>query len=298
MGSWNGTCFMTGLPVLGGDIVRMLLLTSAEPRERGGEGHCYPDQYWVPTSFAVKCTYEDYGRYIPVDGQERMVNMIVDNLKTRIVEFDLGKNKSHDIAVKRDALNWKLINKALHENRLFVNGMVMEGPRAQLRKANVPMAWIAIHENIWQAIVGQETKDWRGRIHNLEAVKNRIIDSFNGAREKTLEQVASNDMYRNMFSMLMEQFLRDELRRDFQGSYCVDGIDQFVETMVTAQTDDPDLFNLLVTAWAELRMVNNAVGDMRKTWMPCSGAGSQAQEFELFELVAKAQADYIAAKRR
>lgn len=63
MGSWNGTCGLTQLPIHSGDPVKLVFLKKssyAEDSFKGG-GFCYEDRLFEPLFTPIEGIYNDYG---------------------------------------------------------------------------------------------------------------------------------------------------------------------------------------------------------------------------------------------
>ena len=66
MGSWNGTCGVTHLPIYSGDDVVLLFLTNGGAKDFSN-GMIYPNQSWSPCFFPVYGKYDDYGSVEEID---------------------------------------------------------------------------------------------------------------------------------------------------------------------------------------------------------------------------------------
>lgn len=61
MGSWNGTCGITQLPILINDTIRMIAITPYEFKDNTPDGPSYCYELYQPVCLPVKGEYDDYG---------------------------------------------------------------------------------------------------------------------------------------------------------------------------------------------------------------------------------------------
>jgi len=119
MGSFNGTCVVSGMPLQAGDKVRILLLTE-NPYDRH-EAHraCHMHGWWVPRTFPIKGEYNDYGTVENVEpgvGQD----LWLDTFKLDGIPQGTGDNTVHDVAVDFDT-DFEGFLEALWEGRVKVS---------------------------------------------------------------------------------------------------------------------------------------------------------------------------------
>lgn len=113
MGCWNKTCGLSSLHITAGTPVYVFMLE----KNNYENDRCYTTAFWRPTLLPFLSEYNDYGGG---ENSHENINYIIDALKERVVEMDVGENECHDIAVKADELDEKLLFDAIHEGRLKV----------------------------------------------------------------------------------------------------------------------------------------------------------------------------------
>ena len=59
MGCWNGSCFLTNLPIMHGEDVRVFILHNQHPNY--GNRYCNPTDCYCPLAFSFKGKYNDMG---------------------------------------------------------------------------------------------------------------------------------------------------------------------------------------------------------------------------------------------
>lgn len=165
MGSFNQVCMLSGLPITYQDPVRAVLVTE-HPRATLGTATCDYSSKYLPRTFPIRGTYDDYGRLenVPDDIFKRLW---VKGLQRELIELRVGENPCHDIAVSRD-MDFDQLWEAIWEERLLVPGYGLDGPRKSngpvpleevdlpasrgtIRNVRVQVAMI--REDVWKAIM-------------------------------------------------------------------------------------------------------------------------------------------------
>lgn len=116
MGCWNKTCGISRLHIRAGVPVHVFVL-EANTAESSRGNRCYQTALFSPLLLPFQAKYDDYG-----GGEEWHgvgLDLIVEGLREKLVELDVGENKYHDIAVKRDDFDVNKFFEAVHEQRLF-----------------------------------------------------------------------------------------------------------------------------------------------------------------------------------
>lgn len=146
MGSWNQTCAITGNAIYAGDeVVAMWLLDGS------------------PLPFHIRGEYNDYGAVENEHGP--MLEEAMAFFKEYLYEMEEGENKYHDIPVKKDALDFKLLMGADHEERLFLNYNPyrwIDVPEKQV------LSHIEIHASVFDELAKYDIQSYRGITYNVE----------------------------------------------------------------------------------------------------------------------------------
>jgi len=145
MGCWNQTCVVSNLHITAGQKVAMFLLVQ---NHHESEGFYYPDVLNKLCPFPFYGEYDDYGAAENCHGL--MLNQVVAAVQSQLVEFDLGENQYHDIAVKRDGFDINVLFEADHEDRLFVDTIYG-------RKLKVTP--VMIHQTVFDGIINDWTRE-------------------------------------------------------------------------------------------------------------------------------------------
>lgn len=152
MGSFAGTCCVSGLPIEAGDAVRYFLLTQ-NPYCDGGFV-CKTHGRWVPRTWPIKAKYNDYGS---IEGWETgpVQELIMRGLQVDLVEVGVGNNSVHDVAARKDMSFEQLLN-AVWEGRVMVKRETrMTGPSATPHTPVTPR-WVPTLRNVEALLSGVE----------------------------------------------------------------------------------------------------------------------------------------------
>lgn len=121
MGCWNKTCGLSNLHITSGEPVYVFVLE----RNRNYDP-CYSTGLFTPLLLPFESEYDDYGGGENDCGAG--LDLIMEGLKERLIEMEVGENKYHDIEVKREGFGPKNFFEAVHEDRLRIGGQFDQEP--------------------------------------------------------------------------------------------------------------------------------------------------------------------------
>ncbi len=288
MGCWNGTCGITQLPIFSGDPVVVFLLIENRLEDRvewAANGHCYSNQYWTTRSIQLYGEYNDYGWFeFDDDWNSRFtLNAFQDDL----VEMDLGENKYHDISVTKKSINsLEAVGEAIHEDRLFVHSVDLMSNK----KMDRAIGTFAVHRRVFDAIVELGIDIYKGEI----TVKT-LLESADEYIKKQREYVLSDTFSRMGFDFMIGEHPSNVFSGVFgrgMGEFSsVNGAHILyrdkIRTMIIAGATDDELKPILEEL-SKYYIFDSAMGNLRKTWMPQAGSGSQADGLDLHKTVMNA----------
>jgi hypothetical protein len=83
MGSWNGTCGISKMPIQYGDRVKLVLLkpTKHYRNVSTGSGFCNASDMYTPISLPITGEYNDYGCIENIDEQPELFDLIIEALR-------------------------------------------------------------------------------------------------------------------------------------------------------------------------------------------------------------------------
>lgn len=117
MGSFNDTCLISGLPIkYGQEVVTLLIQPKPGGLSRGWS--CYSNDYADVAPLPFYGKYNDYGSVEECHGPA--MDLLVEEVRENLIEKELGKNPSHDVAVSRKDLDMEKMLEAMWEGRLEV----------------------------------------------------------------------------------------------------------------------------------------------------------------------------------
>lgn len=117
MGSWDACCGLSKLPIHYDDPVVDVLLGEVAPFRREGF-LCYSNDLWAPLTIQTYGRYDDYGRIETETGWH--VDYVEQMFRSHAVPLELGENQYHDVAINPAMLDYRRIEEAVHEGRLYV----------------------------------------------------------------------------------------------------------------------------------------------------------------------------------
>jgi hypothetical protein len=114
MGCWNKTCGISNLHIYAGQPVYVFVLEE----NISEDSYCYSTCLFKPCLLPFNSEYDDYGGGENSSGVG--LPFILNSLREKLVELEVGENSYHDIVVKRGDFDIDKFFEACHENRLFV----------------------------------------------------------------------------------------------------------------------------------------------------------------------------------
>lgn len=288
MGCWNGTCGITQLPIFSGDPVVVFLLIEnrlEDKSEWAANGHCYANQYWTTRSIQLYGEYNDYGWFDFDDdwNSQFTLNAFQDDL----VEMELGENKYHDISVTKKSLDsLELVGEAIHEDRLFVHSVDLMSNK----KMNRTIGTFAVHRRVFDAIVELGIDLYSGDI-TVKTMMKSAKEYIEKQREYVLSDTFSSVSFdfgigesaSNVFGGLFGRGSGDW--GSVTGSHVL--YRDKIRSMIIAGATDKEFVPILEEL-SKYYIFSSAMGNLRKTWMPQAGSGSQADGLDVHKAVMNA----------
>lgn len=308
MGCWNQTCGITQLHITAGEKVMVFPLVQSPQ-----DNLCYTTPHWTPFAIPFTSHYNDYGA--GEDSSGPGLNAILKFLKENLVEVEQGKNRFHDIPVKREDFDEEKFWEAIHEQRLSVKthygdqyqvGMVMikhsiveyilehqvyshyegydrESGTSKYTKYKFADV-LASAEPILDKLFDHEDLD----LEDLdEEQAQRAIKQYRALkRYRALEQAAtavSESDERNWAANWLRHGCPSHLRYSAFSSLAID--DALLHCVDTLDRDTArEILALFLTTVA----IDEFLMETRKFWSPQAGAGSQNSSHSGYRLLMSA----------
>lgn len=126
MGSFNVTCAISGLPITGGDPVKLLTLVEYPFSDHGkGASSCYCYERFYPMTIPIDAEYYDYGDPQKIDDSSIAMKALLISYRKCVVSQPLGENTCHDVKVSRDG-DFDHFQTAATEGRLRMRGQIFD----------------------------------------------------------------------------------------------------------------------------------------------------------------------------
>lgn len=122
MGSWNGTCGISKMPILYGDRVKLVLLkpTKHYRSVSTGSGFCNASDMYTPICLPITGEYNDYGCIENIDEQPELFDLIIKALRIP------DRNDIEDIIAgisnnELEDISYMLIHESVYNIMLDIN---------------------------------------------------------------------------------------------------------------------------------------------------------------------------------
>lgn len=319
MGSWNGTCGLSGLPVTHGDEIYVFPIV-----ENQRDSFCYSSALYRPNVMPFRAEYNDYGGGENFSGPG--LELVIAGIRDSLVEMEVGENKFHDIAVKRDGFDADVFFDAVHEGRLlFKNPLRGYGGQPEhinvyftmIRKDVIDRLWNEWTFDMWKGTDGDVPEGFESDQYYVKNVTYaRLAELIPDYMEKMTsrehgyskvttgldeeEAKLVRDFYRDymMFQTRDGHILADTFSYAFGSGYAGGGftkIGEPKERILAAYFDgDPEKAYELLREVLVTIMVNSFMEHTRRVWLPPMHQGSQSQCLDEYRLLNTITNDLIA----
>lgn len=294
MGCWNNTCGLTNLPINAGDEVYVFPI---QERDLSGyRSHCYSTALYRPSIIPFVAEYNDYG------GGEKCSGIALDptieGLRLRLVELEVGENKYHDIAVKRNDFDVDKFFESVHENRLYIKGHGKTNRPVfftMVRKDIVDRMWNEWTFDMWKA---PSTKIPEGFDTDHYYVKNVTYAKLAGllpAYISNLVKMQSESKSTGYFIFGKDSILEGIFRafEDYNFWDLLDGREIITSFIEAGKLDAAEEF---IRALMVGVMINNMMETTRRVWLPVMHLGSQSECYDEYKFLHQLANDVIDAK--
>lgn len=280
MGCWNGTCGLSQLPILVGDDVWGFLIGVNWGRSDSGDqsGYCYPTDIGFPMSLPIYGKYNDYG------GMEK----IKESYNTKIIMESYGEEYKNiedfiNDCVERD--KFFLFNDYIDKYGvgLFMIHANLIGDLKAVKRS--------YEEDTVYNIAKKDGKTFFKEAPDLVGKTRPIVNSlYSQYSFIDFEAVSCSSKYKHNNNLFVNSFSRHI-------SNCIvdawEPYRNFIIELVKNNERSSMVINEMIEDVANLKVVEDAIYGLRKSWIPQSGKGSQSQEFELYWKLTTAMRRYI-----
>lgn len=338
MGCWNGTCGLSGLPIIYGEEMYVFPIVSVN-----ADSFCYASALYRPVVLPFLAEYNDYGGGEKCSGAGLEINML--NIKNKLVEKEVGKNKYHDIAVKREGFDADAFFDSCHRRRLkFVNPMKHYPGRplendvffTMVRKDVVDRLWNEWTFDSWKGTDGKVPEGFefdQYYVKNVtykklatlipdfldhcatanDPVKDKLEESFDelataadvdAAKAQLVKDKIDDLLFKhNFFEGNRDHLLSGGFGHTFGAGQRSSGgfssITGLNDTIIDAYlSGEEEVAHALMNESLIGIMVNSFMESTRKVWLPSMHQGSQSQEYDDYLLMNTITNDIIVAEQK
>jgi hypothetical protein len=301
MGCWHETCAISNLHIKDKQEVVVFLLTrnvkDYEP------DFCYNNALYslFPIPFYAK--YNDYGGAEGCHGPA--LNFVMNRIKQKLVEMDLGENKYHDIEVKRDTFDVEKLFDACHEDRLFItNHKEHKVERVMIHKD----IFDHILENtVYTKYIGYERPDVKYKFADIVSDVPEFVRRANLKLNKELTDHSVPAIMRNVewIDPFISLFSKNEL-----GQPELNFANEWLSHLDASEYKSPlfspktELIKILEAntedkaveffiEYLKGRVMDRFLLDTRKLWTPTCGKGSQNDDHEPYRVLIDAMTNAL-----
>jgi hypothetical protein len=281
MGSWDACCGISKLPIRVGDpVVDFFLGEVVRFSDRGFI--CYPNDLWTPLTIQTYGDYDDYGNIAADTGWQ--TDYVTHVLREYLVELEQGENEYHDIAVKRDQMDYDYAQNAIHEGRLFVakpNWVKPSSPDV----IGMPVSRMMVHRFVFDAMVDWGIEDWRHAI-DLSGLVEQGMELVAEMRQRKAEiEAITDDTIRSSMLILdgvatprhgdnlFENSFRSSESGDLYAPHKFGSYYGFLRDNI----DSPDVESI-VTELAKFIIFRARMMELQFLWTPQTGSQNHAYE--------------------
>lgn len=286
MGSWNKTCGLSNLHITAGTPVYVFMLEQNDV----ATDRCYSTAFWRPTLLPFLSQYNDYGGG---ENSHKNINYILDGLKSKLVEMDIGENQYHDIAVKADEMNEELLFEAVHEGRLKVRcgRDVVQVDFTMIRKDVVDR----ICNNWVQTIYVGDGNGTIGYGRNyIEHKFSDVLDAVPGFVEELMAISTPFGVYDKLDRPDYKHPLSRYLGRSDYRFGTIVRLHELIQSLVDAgqrEHVESTLRDYLLGSF-----INAFMDECRKVWIPGCHEGSQSMEHTPYRVLNNAISEVLDAE--
>lgn len=305
MGSWNKTCGLSNLHIRSGEKAYVFVL---EPNK--DNSHCYSTHLYSPLLLPFETTYNDYGG--GEDSTGPGFPIIISAIKEHLHEIELGDNKYHDIAVKKDNFDESLFFEAVHEGRLFREGRYSDPVKLEYVMFRKDVVDHILENRVIEQYVGDnkgtiakwgDSKDYiqykfADIVADILPLIHEMCDKFNNKDDTFGFRFGGGIEY--MFGYDHPNKAAKWLRGDgYRYSRIVDMKSAISDIFENGEPtlDQVLALEALLTEYLKGVFIDSFMEVTRKSWIPGGHEGSQSQELDEYRLLIGAMNKVIDAEQ-
>lgn len=266
MGSWEGTCGVSQLPILYDEEVALFILVKnnltqrmSKTEEIGGGGLVHPDSLYKPICLPIFGNYADYGM---IDNIEDKGDVVLSHLKYMRI---YSSNEEYGIDNLSDFL------RKIERNKIDNFGFMM------------------VHKDLYYEMI-----DYIRPMSYFYTKEKDIGEFYKNETESLLKIMKENNLGEDFIrkNLTLEDYRNPDLK-----IYEFTHDKRIAHNMFTKKTDDymqyyrnPELYENnkdLLENMVNFLLFTEIMECSRKLWIPQAGKGSQDREYEYAKIIGK-----------
>lgn len=300
MGCWNKTCGLSNLFINSGTPVYVFALQ----RNKKVDSLCYSTPFYSPLLLPFESEYNDYGGGENSSGPA--LTLIMDAIKEKLVEVEVGDNQYHDIAVKKADFGEELFFEAIHEDRLQVKIHSMAEP--------TDVGFVMFRKDVVDDVIANwqreeyvgDSKGTTGYDNNyiIYGFRDIVADlpEFLDRLEEKLNEDEESGLSLRFFGGISELFKWGDpnkvgkwMRGDnYRYSKILDINEVVIDLMQEGKRKEAQ--DLLIEH-LKAKYIDGFMHATRRVWIPGAHEGSQEQEHHGYRIMNAAIAKVLDAKK-
>ena len=286
MGSWNGTCMISNLPIIYGEKIKLVLLEVQNGRELNSSGVTYPYDIMTPLFMPISGKYNDYG----------MIGDIKEDWNYKIIEsyikenfYEISTDGEPERGTTKD-INLEVFLKSIERSSW---GGFFGKAKEDSDFKPLSFAYTMIREDVWNGIIkkfpgkfrndnDEERNSGQYTISADEYYKRkyqRILKSLDELEEKLKNSATEEEKREIYLEDLIYSSRRDKLFSEMYSTGFLSIGGYIYETYLKENKSDRDD---ILKLWIEHVTICDFLQDTRKMWMITAGAGSQDTNWEAY----------------
>jgi len=288
MGCWNKTCSLTNLPIFSGEAVYVFVL-----EKRKLYSQCYATGHYTPVYLPFESEYNDYGGGRDSGGIG--FKLVLDAIRKKLIEIEMGENRYHDIAIKRSEFDEKLFFDGVVEQRLIVKdffGKEVPVDYAMMRKDCVDAIL-----NTWE-IEGCERNYQTNKTEYFVYGYDDLLDEIPAYINVVQKQLEQDPLKLRLTAEVPLECSKLDAFLNFDRASCssiLSGRNLFYDLLEAGDTEQAEEF---IKQFLKGVMLNFFFECTRKQWLPGGHEGSQEQDYNEYELLLQVTQEAIDRKKQ
>lgn len=305
MGCWNGTCAVTRLPIFHGDPVVGFLLAQCPPTEGIAGGFYYTHGLWSPRAPHFFAKYNDYGAFEDIEVPDWVRAIIEADLRKAVLPMDEDKYRAKAIVPSEINFDEELFRQIREDRVTFhhrpyvkvkIEPKAGDDERWGYGPAKEPIAlkigFMMVHRFVFDYMIGL-TVGWRdvNRQSMLADAKEKITEAKTDL-ERSIVRINEDAKVRDDLKEVMEDWrLHNKLEQKFEISGLLprfnnlyDYRSAYLPPIIDAiKSNDETRLDDVLGYLTDFGMFATAMDNMRSSWAPQGGAGSQSGDLDLYK---------------